>query len=231
MTEELDEVVKDSLHLVILMQRAFMDFMREAETSVGEKRELGTKMAEQVLFELQEIETNLQSPHLLEFLLNSETGILDTIAQDLSMIKMALNLVKPHPGEATPEAFRDLDQRVFKWLSELELNIDQIADQAFGQSEFMEHYFMSPRKKLVEQVDTDVDQIVPEDVHPDAAEFEPEMETIQREHDSENEEYKNEGKRPHPMDLKDWGQEFSDGVKNFSDMWEPEGDHYVEKKR
>lgn len=235
MTEDLDEVVKDSLHLVILMQRSFMGFMQECEKSTGEKKELGGKLAEQVLFELQEIETNLQSPHLLEFLLNTESGILDIIAEDLGMIRTALNLIKPtqevqYGPVKMPEAFKDLDQRVFKWLSELEENITNIADQAMGQSDFMEQHFAVDPLQMREQVDTDIDQINREDIHPHHPDFDPDMDTTQREYDIEEEEYENEGKRPHPMDLKNWGQEFSDGVKNFSDQWEPEGDHFVEKK-
>jgi len=184
MTEELDEIVKDSLHLVILMQRVFMDFGQTCEMAAGEKRELGCKLAEQVLFELQDIETNLQDPHLLEFVLNTESGILDTIAESVAMIAMVLNLVRP-ATEKMPEAFKDLDQRVFKWLDELKENITKIADQSMGQSEFMERHFAVEPMGMKEQVDTDVDQILEEDIHPDHPSFQPELETWHRENEQD----------------------------------------------
>ncbi len=213
MTEELDEIVKDSLHLVILMQRSMMDFMKSCEHATGEKKEMGGRFAEQVLFELQEIETNLNNSRLLEFILNSESGILDTIAGDIGMIRTALNLVRPHANEATPEAFQDLDLRVYKWLEELEENITKLADESMGQSEYMEEQFAVEPRKMREQVETDVDEIAREDIHPDYPDFEPEYGVMERELNPE---------------LK--FQENRQKVKSHSNRWMPEGNHWVEKK-
>lgn len=208
MTEDLDDVVKDSLHLVILMQRAFMEFASVCDTASGEKKELGSKLAEQVLFELQEIETNLQNPHLLEFLLNTEAGILDTIADDISMIKTALNLIKPWGSKEIPEAFKDLDQRVYKWLNELEENVTKLADESMGQSSFMEQHFAVEPRQMKDQMDEDIDQINREDIHPDHPDFEPEMDISQREFErfqspEKGEDYPLMGNGPQSIDWDD----------------------------
>lgn len=180
MTEELDGIVKDSLHLVILMQRAFSDFLKICEAAGGSK-DLGLDLAEKVLFELQEVETNLQNSSLLQFNVNMEDSILHTIAEDISMIQRVLELVKPYPGAKVPASFRDLDQKVFSWLLELEENIASIADKAFGQSDFIEQIFAEPKSQMSEQIDEDVDEISREDIHPDHPDFAPEFDIAERE--------------------------------------------------
>lgn len=230
MTEELDEVVKDSLHLVILLQRSMSEFAANAYAASGETKELGSKFADKVLSELQEIETNLQNPALLEFELNTEKGLLDTVAKNVEMIQAVFNLVKPHPREKMPESFKALDQRIFKWLDELSENVVTLADRAMAQSPFMDRHFSEHPMQMREQVDMDVDQINREDINSDHPDFDPGMDVIQREEDAVQKALDEEGETPHPMDLKNWGEEFSSGVKNFSDRWEQEGDHWVEKK-
>jgi hypothetical protein len=207
-SEDLDGVIKDSLHLLILLQRSMSEFSLYCHNATGETKELGGELADTVLSELQEIEANLQNPDLI-----NKEDIAHQIVQSITMIRSALELIRPNPREKMPESFKTLDQRVFKWLNELEENIFKLVDQP-----------------MLEQVDTDVDQILREDISPGHPDFEPEESITQREEEAAQRAYDEEGETPHPMQLKDWGEEFSSGVKNFSDRWEPEGDHWVEKK-
>jgi len=182
-TEEIDDLIKDSLQLVILLHRAFADFSNEAQNLAGDDKYLATKLSEQVISELDEIEDTLQSPHLLEFDLNTESTLIDSLDSSLSMIRMALNLVKPVPvpaphyyseyekvrweGKAPPPAFKALDPKVHKWVSELQENFDKMHDLAMRQSEFMERYFASKPIRMTEQEEKNPDEFSYEDIHPD----------------------------------------------------------------
>lgn len=159
MTEELDELVKDSLHLVILLQRAFQQFRKESSN------EMAHKLVDNALIDLEDIEEALTNPELLNFDLNLEAGLLDTVDQNASMLKGVLDMLLDN-GKLAPE-FKGLDLRVFKWINELIENTDKLYDKAMGQSSYMEGNIADRPMRMVEQDERDVDQIDPEEIHPD----------------------------------------------------------------
>jgi hypothetical protein len=176
LTEDIDDLVKDSLHLVILLQRAFMDF---ADQCQEDKNSFGSKLAENALLELEDTEDALNNTELLNFDLNTESGYLDVLTNNVGMLKSVLDLTLG--GGDSP--FKKLDQKVHKWVNELTENIDKLHDKTMAQSPFMERYFAEPQTKMLEQVNTDVDQILEEDIHPDHPSFQPELGVWEREQD------------------------------------------------
>lgn len=162
LTEEIDDLVKDSLNLVILMERAFIEFQKDA---VDNDNELGQKFANNALLDLEDIETALTNPALLTYELDVESGLLDSIDHNASMLKGVLDMTLDH-GKIAPE-FSALDRRVFGWVNELIANADKIHDLAMSQSEFAEEVIADKPVRMVERDLRDPDEISIEDIHPD----------------------------------------------------------------
>lgn len=152
-TEEIDSLIQDSMNLVTLLQREFSE-LKEQMPETG----ITNKLAKNVLIELEEIETILQSPEILEFDLNTETMTLDAAFNAANIINVAL---KYAAGEIK------LKPDVYSWSKELKENIEKISDLAMEQSTFMERYFAVNQKRMVERDERDIDEIDPAEIHVD----------------------------------------------------------------
>jgi hypothetical protein len=164
MTPELDEVVKDSLNLVILLERAFRAFQKE---SIATGNLMGRKLADNALIDLEDVEELLGNSELLDFDLDSESSYLDVMGQDISMIKGVLDMIN-EGGSVLPE-FRKLDHRVYGWIAELMENCEKLHDQSMSQSEFYDTKYQQEPLRMLEQDSRSVDEIDPEEIHPDFA--------------------------------------------------------------
>lgn len=165
-TEEIDDLIKDSLNLIILMQRSFQDMHKSCSSSHGEAKELGSKLAKESLFELQEIETALEDPKLLEFDRAEEWGALNNISGSIMMLENTLNLIKPIGDQHSP-IFKHIDLRIYKWLNELSDNIDKLQDKAVDNAPFMEQHLYTQPKRMLEQDPKNIEEVSSEDLHPD----------------------------------------------------------------
>ncbi len=168
MTEEINDLVSDSLHLVILMQRAFTDFLRLCDQSSGAKKVIGGDVMEKALFQLQEIETNLNNEYLLEFDLNQKVqDIIDIIFEDIGDVRKEIAYTNKYE-----DLFSGFDKRrIEKWLGELEENIGKIEDLAMRQSPVADSFYGERRHggplRLHEQDPRDPDEIGYDAIHPD----------------------------------------------------------------
>lgn len=157
-TLEMDEIIQDCLHLVILLQRAFQEFYELAGRT-------GKQLSTNALQELSEIEEGLNSPSLLNYDLEFGSE-LDSLDHGANMIQMALELTRQPNGEIMP-GFEKLNFNVYRWVNELIENLDRLHDQAMSQSTYFEENLSDQPRRMTTQEDLDIDQITEDDIHPD----------------------------------------------------------------
>lgn len=140
--EQVDHLVSDSLHLVILMQRNFMNF---AEVAGG----IGKQLVGNCLDELLEIEEGLGDADLMDIDQELGFGSLENMLENAEMVQGVLELAV---GDGAIPGFAKLNGKVYVWVGELIENLGKLMEMRDGH---------------VEMVEKDVDSINPEEIHPD----------------------------------------------------------------
>lgn len=159
LTEDLDQLVQDSMHLVILLQRALEDFKEVAETH---NSYIGLQTASSALLDLEDVETALNNPKLLEHDLELDYGNLDVVFQNAENLKSTLAKSK----NSISGIFSKLNPNVYRWSSDLLDNADKIRELSLQQSDYLNEQIGNPHR-LSEQDVRVPDEISEEELHPD----------------------------------------------------------------
>lgn len=141
---EFDELVKDSLRLVILMERSVQDWAKDLDPDSNERAH---KIGGHLLLDLEDLEDALNNSQLSD----DTSGVLEMVKHNTNLLGSTLELTRGRHGKADP-GFETLDLNMFKWLNELMDNTDRMQE------------LVAP---TMTQNERNVDEIDPEDIHPD----------------------------------------------------------------
>ena len=129
---------------------------------IRELQGLDNPEAHQILREVIQLPKLLKPGRFLRFDFNREYGVISNALDIMDSIKASLNKMVP--------AYPKLTDLVMK----IDHDLEQSHDLFMRQNQTLDKSIMVDPTRMEEQVDTNIDQIAPENMHPDSPYFEPE---------------------------------------------------------